>query len=55
MLAATLIGVFFTPLFYWLVMSAFTRRGKAAAAGVPPVAHAGEGSPAATPAQGAAS
>jgi hypothetical protein len=39
MLAATLIGVFFTPLFYWLVMTLFGRGRKhaspVAAAAVP--------------------
>jgi multidrug efflux pump len=29
MVAATLVGVFFTPLFYWLVMTFMTRRRKA--------------------------
>jgi len=46
MLAATLIGVFFTPLFYWLVMTLFGGGRKDASPGVPP---------AAPPAQGATS
>jgi hypothetical protein len=33
MLAATLIGVVFTPLFYWLVMTFLTRGRKGAAPG----------------------
>ncbi len=55
MLAATLIGVFFTPLFYWLVMTYLTR-GRAGAApaaqadGTPPAPAA----PPTAPLQGAA-
>jgi hypothetical protein len=41
MLAATLIGVFFTPLFYWLVMTYLTRGRKGAA----PHAEAAAGAP----------
>jgi multidrug efflux pump len=43
MLAATLIGVFFTPLFYWLVMTLFGRGRKELAPGAPPAAHADDG------------
>jgi multidrug efflux pump len=39
MLAATLIGVFFTPLFYWLVMTLFGRGRKDSSPAVPPAAH----------------
>ena len=43
MLAATLIGVFFTPLFYWLVMTLFGRGRKHASPVVAPAAHGDDG------------
>jgi hydrophobe/amphiphile efflux-1 (HAE1) family protein len=46
MLAATLIGVFFTPLFYWLVMTLRPGRHKRTGSGVPGAA--GGASPSAT-------
>jgi multidrug efflux pump len=61
MLAATLIGVFFTPLFYWLVMTLFGGGRNDAPTGASPAAHGDDGHrpgphgdpPAAREAQGA--
>jgi len=49
MLAATLVGVFFTPLFYWAAMTWLggDKRGKAAAAAEPAVPAAPTGGAAA--------
>jgi Cu/Ag efflux pump CusA len=41
MLAATLIGVFFTPLFYWAAMTYLGGAKKGGAAGAPPVSSHG--------------
>jgi len=52
MLAATLIGVFFTPLFYWLVMTV-AGRGRRPAAPAAPAAAADDGAgPGAAPHDG---